>query len=434
MNRSRPSRARRLTIRLIALLCMVALVLPTATYAQPSLASGCETGSLPSNDPRYPAAQLTLICMPADWNGQLVIYAHGYTSPLRPLALPDTSTADGQFVPDLLLALGFAFATTSYHKNGYAVEQGGNDINALLAHFKTRSLPRPLRKVYLVGGSEGALITTMLVERYPSLYDGGVALCGPIGGAPYEVKFLSDFRVVFDYFFPQVFRNPPAGIPAFGVANVPSNAYAFWDSYYKPAIETAIRSNTSKTNQLFAVTDAARLASDPINTAVASAQAILFYSVFAMPDLRTTAGGNPYDNRYTFYFGSSNDAALNLRVERVRGDSAARSYMNQFYQPTGNLQQPLVTHHTTLDPIVPFEHEDKYWAMVLQKGRLQNLVTLSVERFGHCNFTATEVIGAFSLLLVADGILPANMSVPNEITQARYQPSRQPASLAAPRN
>ena len=29
-------------------------------------------GSLPSNDPKYPANQLILICKPANWNGDLM--------------------------------------------------------------------------------------------------------------------------------------------------------------------------------------------------------------------------------------------------------------------------------------------------------------------------------------------------------------------------
>jgi len=60
----------------------------------------------------------------------------------------------------------------------------------------------------------------------------------------------------------------------------------------------------------------------------------------------------------------------------------------------------LVTLHTTLDPVVPFRHELLYAGKVLLAGRSGNLITLPVPRYGHCNFTIDEVLGAFALLLL----------------------------------
>ena len=34
-----------------------------------------------------------------------------------------------------------------------------------------------------------------------------LSLCAPMGGAAYQTKYLGDFRVAFDYFFPSVFRD-----------------------------------------------------------------------------------------------------------------------------------------------------------------------------------------------------------------------------------
>lgn len=60
---------------------------------------------------------------PAKLQRVLVVYAHEYEFPQHPLHLPDL-TINGSSVPQLLLDLGFGFATTSFHKNGYAIEQG----------------------------------------------------------------------------------------------------------------------------------------------------------------------------------------------------------------------------------------------------------------------------------------------------------------------
>src|SRR6266496_5954487 len=87
----------------------------------------CQEGSLPSHDPKYPADQLIVICIPPNWNGRLVIYAHGFVPPQVPLELPideltlPDGTPNGTFVPNLFLAQGYAFATSSFRKNGAAV-------------------------------------------------------------------------------------------------------------------------------------------------------------------------------------------------------------------------------------------------------------------------------------------------------------------------
>jgi len=218
--------------------------------------TGCTEGVL--NDPAY---QLILTCVPpVAWNGVLVVYAHGYTSPYRPLALPDISF-DNTDVPTVLMSLGFAFATTSFDKNGYAVEQAGADINALVKHFKQEVVPSKVKKVLIVGGSEGGLITTMLVERYPRVYDGGLAMCGPLDGANRQIKYFGDFRAVFDVFFPGIFNfgvvDDIPDYPSEDAANAAKDLYA-------ALIGQAFLAYPEKVEQLFAVTKVARNTADPL--------------------------------------------------------------------------------------------------------------------------------------------------------------------------
>lgn len=366
---------------------------PTAAAAD--WPAECQTGTLPGNDPRYPGDQQILTCIPAQWNGALILYAHGFVPVQDPIALPldELTLPDGRTVPEVILPLGFAFATSSYHKNGYAVEQGGADMTALLAHFKTLVPADQLKKVYITGGSEGALIATMLLEQNPQSYSGGLALCGPIGGAPFQVQYLADFRVVFNYFFPGIFQT--------GQLDPGASAYQAWDMDVD-AITAAMTANPSATNQLFSVTHAATDPAVP-ETRLKTALHLLFYYVWETHDLVQVSGGNPYDNRSRLYFGSANDFRLNTNVERFAADPAAAAYMRQFYQTTGRLARPLVTLHTTLDDLVPFVHETLYTLQALRAGRFQQLTPLSVNRYGHCNFTGEEIIGAFGVMLLRTG-------------------------------
>lgn len=394
-------------IGLLLLTTALAAFSPSTPVAQAnsSLPEGCVSGSLPTHDPKYPPDQQILICIPDFWNGQLVVYAHGYVAPQVPLALPldELTLSDGRTVPEVLLPLGFAFATTSYHKNGYAVEQAVDDIKFLVKHFKTLVPPDSLQKVIVAGASEGGLITTMLIERFPGKYDAGLALCGPVNGAPDQIRYTGDFRVVFDYFFPGVFIYPPGSPDArpFGAADVPEDAFLYWESFYVPRITNAILADLTSgglaTTQLFNVTGAAFVPAD-VNTILTTAVSRLFYSIVGTNDFISTAGGMPYDNQSSLYAGSSDDAALNAGVERVAGAPRAQAYIRRFYQTNAELEKHLVSMHTTLDGVVPFQHELDYQQRVALAGRSQFLTLIPVDRYGHCTFTAEEILGAFALL------------------------------------
>ncbi|PYT11031.1 MAG: hypothetical protein DMF51_16655, partial [Acidobacteria bacterium] len=99
------------------------------------------------------------ICMPAVWNGDLVVYAHGYVGFNEPVAIPEDQLVlpDGTSVPQLVNTLGFAFATTSYSTNGLAVVQGIDDVVDLVHVFTTTH--GSARHVFLAGPSESGLIT-----------------------------------------------------------------------------------------------------------------------------------------------------------------------------------------------------------------------------------------------------------------------------------
>jgi pimeloyl-ACP methyl ester carboxylesterase len=392
---------KRIYLAAILLFSVLTLILgsPAPAHSQFPWPPGCQEGSLPSGDPKNPEDhQLIVICIPPNWNGRLIIYARGFEPPQAPLALPtdELILEDGTFFPNLPLLQGFAFATSSFRKNGATIEQGAEDLNQLLEHFKSVA-PQPPQKVYVAGASEGGLIVVRLLERYASQYDAGLALCAPLAGSPEQIKYIYDFRVVFDNFFPDVFTFPPnqPGEKPFGAVDVPENAYLFWD-VYESRIIIALQMDLPATTQLFNVTGAAL---DPVTSAITTALSLSFYSVFATNDQIATAGGIPFDNRSTTYTGSFDDPALNAGVERIKGDGRARAYARRFYTPTGTLRRPLVTLHNTLDPVVPFQHELTYRNLVAQKHKSAFLTVMEVDGYGHCDFTAEEVFSAFTVMV-----------------------------------
>jgi pimeloyl-ACP methyl ester carboxylesterase len=368
----------RIAVGIVALVS--AVLLPSSVHAQ-ATPGPCLPGMLPGG-------ARSLICVPSSgWNGQLVVYAHGYVAPGLPLDFYQLTTADGTALPVLVQALGYAFATTSYRQNGLAILEGAEDIRELTAAFAA-AYPAPSR-THLAGVSEGGLVATLLAEQSPGLFDSALAACGPIGSFRAQLNYLGDFRVLFDYFFPGVIPGSPIDVPP-GVA-------AHWDSVFVPLITATLAANPARAFELMRVSKAAY---DPANPATIVNTTInaLWYNVFGANDARQKLGGNPFGNRLRWYFGSANDLRLNLLVRRFDTASAAAVAMRP-YETSGDLRIPLVTLHTTADEVVPFAHELLYLPKVDRADR-GAFVPVPIARYGHCNFTTAEV--AFGFLFAAN--------------------------------
>jgi len=343
------------------------------------------------------------ICMPpeGEWNGDLVLYAHGYVAFNRPVAIPEDQLVlpDGTYVPEIINDLGYAFAATSYSVNGLAVKQGLADLVDLVGIFSSEH-GNP-EYTYLTGPSEGGLITALGVERHPEIFDGGLSTCGPVGDFHQQVNYWGDVRVLFDYFFPGVIPGSPVDIPEEVIAN--------WDAFYEPLVEQTLRDHPGETLQLLRTARVPRNPFDAESEIEALVQ-LLWYNVFATNDGIEKLGGQPYDNHRRFYVGSNNDWRLNRKVARFRADEAAVTEIEAHYQTSGDLSVPVVTVHTLGDPVVPYWHERLYEEKILANGDQALHVNVPSLRYGHCNFTATEVLASFGLLVYqVTGELPLDL-------------------------
>ncbi len=375
----------------IRILTLMVLVFAGTVFAAPADAAvprllpvpgPCVQGVLPSG-------ALSLICVPAaGWNGDLVVYAHGYVAFNEPLGFYNLTLGDGTDIPTLVQSLGYAFATTSYRQNGLAILEGVEDVKELVAAFPAVAGRSPAR-TYMTGPSEGGIITALLVERAPELFSGGLSLCGPVGDFRKQIDYWGDFRVLFDYFFPTAL--PPTAI------TIPDTVIENWESTYKPAIDALVTANPNAAGQLIRTSGAAVDPADP-TTINKTTLGLLWYNVFATNDGKAKLGGNPFDNTTRIYRGSENDLALNQGVTRYSADPQALVAMIP-YNTSGRVRIPLVTMHTTGDEIIPFWHQVLYRKKLLANGSF-GVIQIPIARYGHCNFTAEEVLVGFALLVL----------------------------------
>jgi pimeloyl-ACP methyl ester carboxylesterase len=378
-------------LRLCGAVAVVLCLFPSASRA----ASTCDPDGVQNSGSIY------RICMPEPeaYNGMLVIWAHGFQDAGTPVEIPEDQLCFGEgfCIPQVINDLGFGFATNSYSKTGLAILQGKADILDLV-NIYTAQKGAP-EKVYLIGASEGGIITALSIEQHPDVYAGGLAACGPVGDFPLQINYFGDGRATFQYFFPGLIPGDPFHPHPDLVAN--------WTAYYEAVVEPIVfaPANRSRLDQWVRVARMPFDENDYLNTVRISVRDMLRYGVVNITDGGMTLGGFPFDNMARWYTGSNDDLLLNLSVQRVAADPAALVEM-QKYQTTGVLQRPLVTLHTRKDQQVPYFHEQLYVLKTFASGSLLSRhLNIPVDRFEHCNFTADEALFAFAAVLLYDQVL-----------------------------
>ncbi len=310
------------------------------------------------------------IDIPKDWNGGLVMYAHGYA------VAGQTPGFSEDFVKSAG-SLGFAVAQSRYSRQGWAVREGILDTEALRRFFVDKY--GPTHPTIIAGASMGGAITYGTIERFPEIYDGALPMCTT--GMP-ALEFIKermfDMRVLFDYFFP--------GLPGSAV-EFPDGAETMPKIQAKAA--ELVKADPARAEAFAKMED--------LSGPDAIAGTVAFWSE-VLRELQERAGGNAFDNRDTIYSGSSDDAGLNKAIKRYTADPKAIEYVRQWITVTGHTHDPVLALHTLVDDLVPPRYANVYAAKAALAGT-QDLVAMSyVNHTGHCNFASEEVTHAISEL------------------------------------
>ncbi len=369
--------------------------------------------------------------IPTGWNQNLVAFAHGYVNPYVAVGIPwdQLFLPDGSSLPAIVQKMGFAFAVTSYHKNGLAVEEGVQDIFSLVAKFRELNPTPTPGRAYLIGASEGGLVTTLALEKdalsRSPVFSGGVSTCGPVGSFTRQINYWSDFRLLFDHYFPAaVLQYTTVPNP---VIFIEPGLIAGWTEPAPPsplpalqtAVVAALQANPTAALTLMQVAQSPVDPADLQNTVAATTLGILGYNILStdegrselagalLPEEWLTNKGSPYDNNgRTFY----DPVAGLIPVQSYTADPDALKVVADHYTTTGRIRAPLVGLHTTGDPIVPYWHEQLYRIKTLQSGSAARFINIPVNRYGHCNFKASEALFAFVVMLVRSSMQMPTLS------------------------
>jgi pimeloyl-ACP methyl ester carboxylesterase len=350
--------------------------------------------------------------VPDDWNGDLVVWAHGFRGTGLEL------TVDNHPLRALLISQGFAWAASSYGRNDYDIWNGVHDTHALVERFNGLvGLPE---RVFITGASMGGHIGAVSIEQHANSYDAALLVCGAIGD--YEL---------FDYFLD---FNAAAQQIGTGASEFPVDPVQYV-GVTVPQIKTNLESVLGGW-PVFLNADGQNLKS---LTALRSGgfrpnfeEAFFFWNTF--PDFATGPGnflfdlgigdgtlprtpGVGVDNAGVVYQFDSDpnltpdEQALNDGIVRVAADPQGRhpDGLSQVPVVSGDIQVPVLTLHNLGDLFVPVLNEVEYATRVTANGKGDLLVQRAIRGVLHCDFTPEEFGTAFLDLLgwVDTGVQPA---------------------------
>jgi hypothetical protein len=370
--------------------------------------------------------------VPAAWNGELVIYAHGYNGEGDLVCAGPPPAGLRQHYIDR----GYAWAASSYSTNGYDVAQGVKDSHRLLALFATR-VGKPAR-VYMTGISMGGHITGVAIEQYRRAFDGAMPACGVMADSEQ-----------FDYLL-------DANVTAAALAGAPRPAFPVDPAQYATYV------NTQVAPKLGTYTPPRLVPSSPAGIAWADAVeqrsggtrpgfdgAFAFWNAFSGPRIPNVpflfgaypgltggtigiATGNVTDNSDTVYQ-LDGDPALTETEQQLNASVLRLSAAPQGRHPnglagippiSGDISIPVVTLHDIADLFVPFSMEQIYAQRVAEHGASALLTQRAIRAVGHCDFTTAEYVRAFDDMVtqVKTGVKPPGDDVltPAVVAQPTY--------------
>ncbi len=340
--------------------------------------------------------------VPANWNGALVMYAHGYAGEGNTLNITNPA------IRRYLIQNGYAWAASSYTKNYYDVRAGVEDTNALALEFNriAAANARPLatpRRTYITGHSMGGHITAAAIEsealrtaRNKVRYHGAVPMCGVMGDTE-----------LFNYF-------SGAQVTAQALAGVPQNPFTEWANVSAqvtstlfttfPSVPTAtgakfmsvVENLTGGDRPLFDLGVAYGGSFSPVWGVFGrdgTVNGILNKDVTDTTGLTYTIAGDP-----------AGSAALNASAQKVMpapdANRLRRDGLRWIPKANGEISIPVVSLHTLGDLYVPFSMQQIYRKRVEAKTNGSRLVQRAIRGISHCDFTVAEQVEAFQAMVL----------------------------------
>jgi pimeloyl-ACP methyl ester carboxylesterase len=349
--------------------------------------------------------------MPDDWNGEVVLYAHGFAGFGTEVAVQTPPAA----LRSYLITNGFAWVASSYSENGYDPGIGADDTLALKQFF-VQQFGTP-KHTYIVGASMGGNVIALALEHQATEWDGAFSMCGALGGIG-QIDYLVSWVAAAEYTSGLTF---PIGVPGGNLGTV-----LLQDVPRELGTPT---SPTAKGKQFASIIK--NLTGGPrpfFEEGFAEQYTVNFGLALLDPERKTLFNKAATNDAATYHIDPGlglTDSQIDSGIRRYASDPASRdgNAHPDMVPTTGNISVPLITIHGTGDLFVPITQEQYYKQQVDAAGKGDLLVQRAIRSGGHCKFSGTEITSAFSDLVswVRDGTKPKGDDITGDLTNAGLQ-------------
>ncbi|MBA4344461.1 MAG: hypothetical protein C0423_20160 [Methylibium sp.] len=427
----------------LSLLLAATLLAACAHQAQPLNEGAPQVTACPSGfsadirclGGRDSAGAFYLIAMPKDWNGHLVMHAHG--GPL--LGAPTAKRVEEDLIRwSIMPRAGYAWAASSFRQGGVEVRAAAEDTERLRRIF-VQHVAKP-QLTFLHGQSWGASVAAkggeMFTQGKP--YDALLLSNGVIGGGTRSYDFRLDLRVVYQYLCNNHPRPDEPQYPLWqGLPEGSTLTRADLDQRSKDCLGLglpAAERSAEQARKLKTIVDVIRIPES-------SVAGHLNWATFHFQDIssKRTQGRNVFSNIGVVYRGSGNDAALNAGVLRYAADPAAVARFGADTDPSGSIPVPVLAVHGIDDPIAFVELESVWEATMARAGRADGLVQAFTGDNNHSYLSDATYVSALAGLTawVQQGRKPTPVTLDAgcKLAQAsfpspcRFKPDYRPAAL-----
>jgi pimeloyl-ACP methyl ester carboxylesterase len=380
---------------------------------------------------------------PPNWNGTLVVHAHG--GPELGTPKPERATEDATRWA-IWSRAGYAYAGSGFRQGGVAVRSAAEDTERVRTLFVAQW--GPPKVTVLHGQSWGAGVAARTAEIFNTPinskppYDAVLLTSGVLGGGSQSYNFRLDLRVVYQ----AVCNNHPKpdeaayplwqGLPVNNTltrAELATRVDACTGIRQKSADRTPAQQRNLKT-----ILDVIRIPESSLlghmNWATWHFQDIVFNRL---------NGRNPFGNDRVRYLGSPDDTALNTQVARYTADPAALKDFSADTDPQGRINVPVLTMHGINDAVAFVELESTFKDTMTNGGSAARLVQVFTRDDNHSYTSDAQYVTAMRALLdwVASGNRPTPASIASQCavvatnfeatTGCRFLPEFQPQPLAS---
>ncbi|EDX82142.1 hypothetical protein BBAL3_3299 [Brevundimonas sp. BAL3] len=362
------------------------------------------------------------MAVPANWNGQALVFAHGYSVPGSSIAVSE-DPADKDPSGGLMkgaYAQGFAIAHSDFDKAGVGVESAVENTLRLRAFLGRMGVT----DAYVAGGSMGGNIVMAIIETEPTAFKGALSGCGLVDNWTDEVGLLIDLRALYAYYT----RDTEYALPGetdlnrSALSPIAPNAIGVLNEAFRLVQMKRIADPIAALFKAAKETPGGREAQiiDKIAsiTGVTPEPASFIVPIMTvslgMDDMNATFGGGIYDSSARVYASplltAEEAAALNRDIGRVRATPSAVAYADRWRRSTGRFSIPLVAIHNRIDSLVPYSQFEGLIRKVEAAGNADRLLAITVpeitmpltgtglDGLAHCGFTPGQLGAAFDAL------------------------------------